>query len=157
MRTGKELWEFHTFPREGEVGYNTWELKDSEKNRTGNNAWAFALTVDEKNGLVYFPVSGPGANYYGGDRPGANLFGNSIVAVDMKTGKYKWHFQTVHHDLWDYDVAPQPVLTDLPVEGVMIPALLQATKTGEVFVLDRRTGVPIRPVTERPEIGRAHV
>lgn len=150
VRTGKELWEFHTFPREGEVGYNTWELKDSEKNRTGNNVWAFALTVDEKNGLLYLPVSGPGANYYGGDRPGANLFGNSIVAVDMKTGKYKWHFQTVHHELWDYNLPPSPSLIDIQKDGKTIPALAQVGKTAYMYILNRLTGEPIYPTPEVP-------
>ncbi len=150
VRTGKELWEFHTFPREGEVGHNTWELKDSEKNRTGNNVWAFSLTVDEKNGLLYFPVSGPGANYYGGDRPGANLFGNSIVAVDMKTGKYKWHFQTVHHELWDYNLPPSPTLIDIKKDGKTIPALAQVGKTAYMYLLNRLTGEPIYPIPEVP-------
>lgn len=150
VRTGKELWEFHTFPREGEVGHDTWELKGSEKNRTGNNVWAFTLTVDEKNGLVYFPVSGPGANYYGGDRPGANLFGNSLVAVDMKTGKYKWHFQTVHHELWDYNLPPSPTLIDIKKDGKTIPALAQVGKTAYMYILNRITGEPIYPIPEVP-------
>ena len=150
VRTGKELWEFHTFPREGEVGHETWPLKDSEKNRTGNNVWAFSLTVDEQNGLLYLPVSGSGANYYGGDRPGANLFGNSIVAVDMKTGKYKWHFQTVHHELWDYNLPPSPSLIDIRKDGKTIPALAQVGKTAYMYILNRVTGEPIYPIPEVP-------
>lgn len=150
VRTGKELWEFHTFPRPGEVGYDTWPLKGSAENRTGNNVWAFALTVDEKNGLLYFPVSGPGANYYGGDRPGANLFGNSVVAVDMKTGKYKWHFQTVHHELWDYNLPPSPSLIDIQKDGKTIPALVQVGKTAYMYILNRLTGEPIYPIPEVP-------
>jgi quinoprotein glucose dehydrogenase len=100
IRTGKRLWDFHTIPRPGEPGNETWG-NDSWKNRTGNNVWSFTLTVDEKRGIVYLPVSGPGANFYGGDRPGVNLFGNSIVAVEAETGKLKWYFQTVHHELWE--------------------------------------------------------
>jgi quinoprotein glucose dehydrogenase len=150
VRTGKELWEFHTFPRPGEVGYDTWTLPGSAENRTGNNVWAFSLTVDEANGLLYFPVSGPGANYYGGDRPGANLFGNSIVAVDMKTGKYKWHFQTVHHELWDYNLPPSPSLIDIRRNGRTIPALAQVGKTAYMYLLNRITGEPIYPIPEVP-------
>jgi quinoprotein glucose dehydrogenase len=149
-RTGKVLWEFHTFPREGEVGHDSWELKDSEKNRTGNNVWAFSLTVDEKNGLLYLPVSGPGANYYGGDRPGANLFGNSLVALDMKTGKLKWYFQTVHHELWDYNLPPSPSLIDIKKDGKVIPALAQVGKTAYMYILNRITGEPIYPIPEVP-------
>src|SRR5262245_32561899 len=106
-RIGKELWEFHTIPREGEPGIETWGF-ESWKNRTGNNVWAFALTVDENRGIVYLPVSSPGANTYGGDRPGNNLYGNSTVAVDIEIGKIKWYFQTVHHELWDYNLPPAP-------------------------------------------------
>lgn len=149
-RTGQVLWEFHTFPREGEVGHDTWELKDSEKNRTGNNVWSFSLTVDEKNGLLYLPVSGPGANYYGGDRPGANLFGNSIVALDMYTGKLKWYFQTVHHELWDYNLPPSPSLIDIQKDGQTIPALAQVGKTAYMYILNRITGEPIYPIPEVP-------
>ena len=149
VRTGKELWSFHTFPAKGEVGYDTWRPGD-ELNRTGNNVWAFALTVDEKNGLLYLPVSGPGANYYGGDRPGANLFGNTLVAVDMKTGKYKWHYQFVHHELWDYNLPPSPSLIDIQKDGKTIQALAQVGKHGYMFILDRVTGKPIFDVKETP-------
>ncbi|HEY2384402.1 MAG TPA: PQQ-binding-like beta-propeller repeat protein [Terriglobia bacterium] len=148
-RTGKELWEFHTIPREGEPGNETWGF-DSWKNRTGNNVWAFALTVDEKNGIVYEPVSQPGANYYGGDRPGNNLYGNSTVALDIETGKVKWYFQTVHHELWDYNLPPAPSLFEVKKDGKTIPALAQTGKAGWVFILDRLTGKPIFGVEERP-------
>ena len=101
-RTGAKLWDFHTVPQPGEVGHETW-LNDGWKGRSGTNVWAWQMTVDEQRGILYMPVGGPASNYYGGDRPGANLFGNSVVAVDAETGKLKWYFQTVHHDLWDYD------------------------------------------------------
>jgi quinoprotein glucose dehydrogenase len=148
-RTGKELWEFHTIPRKGEPGNETWGL-DSWKNRTGNNVWAFALTVDDQRGIVYLPVSQPGANYYGGDRPGNNLFGNSTVAVDIETGKLKWYFQTLHHELWDYNLPPAPSLFEVTKDGKKIPALAQTGKAGWVFILDRVTGKPIFGVEERP-------
>ncbi len=148
--TGKELWSFHTFPREGEVGHETWPLKDSEKDRTGNNVWAFSLTIDQANGLVYLPVSGPGANYYGGDRPGANLFGNSLVALDMKTGKLKWYYQIVHHELWDYNLPPSPTLIDIKKDGKTIPALVQVGKTAYMYILNRVTGKPIYNIPEVP-------
>ena len=149
VRTGKELWSFHTFPKTGEVGYDTWEIKGSEKDRTGNNVWAFSLTVDEQNGLLYLPISGPGANYYGGDRPGANLFGNSLVAVDMKTGKLKWYYQIVHHELWDYNLPPSPTLIDIRKDGRTIPALVQVGKQGYMFILNRVTG---KPIYDTPEV-----
>ncbi|HYR41941.1 MAG TPA: PQQ-binding-like beta-propeller repeat protein [Terriglobia bacterium] len=148
-RTGKELWEFHTIPRKGEPGNETWGL-DSWKNRTGNNVWAFALTADEQRGIVYLPVSSPGANYYGGDRPGNNLYGNSTVAVDIETGKIKWYFQTMHHELWDYNLPPGPSLFEVTKDGRKIPALAQTGKMGWVFILDRVTGKPVFGVEERP-------
>jgi glucose dehydrogenase len=149
VRTGKELWAFHTFPHPGEVGNNTW-AGDSWKNRTGNNVWAFALTVDEAHGIVYEPVSGPGANFYGGDRPGANLFGNTLVALDAATGKMKWYFQTVRHELWDYNLPPAPGLIDIVRNGKKIQALAQVGKSGYMFILDRVTGKPVFGVEDRP-------
>ena len=148
-RTGKQIWEFHTIPRPGEFGNDTW-LNDSWKNRTGNNVWAFALTVDEQRGLLYLPVSEPGANFYGGDRPGNNLFGDSIVALDAETGKMKWYFQTVHHELWDYNLPPAPGLIDIVKDGKKIPALAQVGKIGYMFILDRTSGKPVFRVEERP-------
>jgi quinoprotein glucose dehydrogenase len=150
VRTGKELWTFHTIPRDGEPGNETWEAKDSWKNRTGNNVWAFALTVDEERGILYIPVSGPGANFYGGDRPGKNLFGNTLVALDANTGKMKWYFQTVHHELWDYNLPPAPGLIDIKKDGKTIPALAQVGKSGYMFILNRVTGEPVYPIEERP-------
>jgi quinoprotein glucose dehydrogenase len=147
-RTGKKIWEFHTIPRPGEVGNETW-LNDSWKDRTGNNVWSFTLTVDEKRGIVYMPVSGPGMNYYGGDRPGNNLFGNSTVAVDATTGKLKWYFQNIHHELWDYNLPPAPGLIDIVKNGRTIPALAQVGKSGFMFILNREDGKPVYGVEER--------
>ena len=127
----------------------TWGF-DSWKNRTGNNVWAFALTVDEERGIVYMPVSGPGMNYYGGDRPGNNLFGNSTVALDTQTGKIKWHFQNIHHEMWDYNLPPAPGLFEVRKDGKTIPALAQTARSGWMFILDRETGKPIFGVEERP-------
>ncbi len=149
VRTGKEIWTFHTFPQPGEVGNDTW-TGDSWKNRTGNNVWAFALTVDEEHGIVYEPVSGPGANFYGGDRPGANLFGNTLVALDIMTGKLKWYFQTVRHELWDYNLPPAPGLIDITRNGKKVQALAQVGKSGYMYILDRVTGKPVYDVKETP-------
>jgi len=157
-RTGAKMWEFHTVPQPGEVGHETWLDTPGEpgwKDRSGTNVWGWQMTVDEARGLLFMPVGGPASNYYGGDRPGANLFGNSIVAVDAMTGKYKWHFQTVHHDLWDYDTPPAPVLLDVtikdgPMKGKKVPVLAQVGKTGWMFILDRETGKPVFGVEERP-------
>ncbi len=154
VRTGKELWTFHTIPRPGEVGNDTWgkDLSGHEswKNRTGNNVWAFSLTVDEERGILYLPVSGPGANFYGGDRPGVNLFGNTTVAVDAATGKLKWYFQTVRHELWDYNLPPAPSLIDIVKDGKKIPALAQVGKSGWMYILDRTTGKPVFGVEDKP-------
>src|SRR3984885_8147031 len=147
-RTGAKLWDFHTVPQPGETGHETW-LNDGWKGRSGTNIWAFQMTADEQRGIVYMPVDGPASNYYGGDRPGANLFGNSVVAVDAETGKMKWYFQTVHHDLWDYDNPPAPVLLDITVNGKKIPAIADVGKTGWMFILIRENGTPVFGVEER--------
>jgi len=148
-RTGKKLWEFHTVPRPGEPGHETW-MNDSWKSRSGVNIWGWYMTVDEQRGILYMPIAGPAANYWGGDRPGSNLYANSMVAVDAETGKYKWHFQTVHHDLWDSDMPSPPTLVDIRQNGRTIPALASVGKTGYMFILDRVTGKPIFGVEERP-------
>ena len=148
-RDGKKLWEFHTVPREGEIGHDTW-LNDGWKQRSGVNIWGWYMTLDEARGILYMSVGGPAANYWGGDRPGNNLFANSMVAVDATTGKYKWHFQTVHHDLWDSDMPSPPTLVDIRQNGRTIPALASVGKTGYMFILDRETGKPIFGVEERP-------
>ncbi len=147
-RTGAKLWDFHTVPGLGEVGHQTW-LNEGWKGRSGTNVWAWQMTVDTERGMLYMPVGGPASNYYGGDRPGANLFGNSVVAVDAETGKLKWYFQTVHHDLWDYDTPPAPVLIDITVKGKKIPAIAEIGKTGWMFILDRTNGKPVFGVEER--------
>jgi quinoprotein glucose dehydrogenase len=138
-RTGKKLWDFHTIPQPGEVGHDTWG-NDSWKGRTGNNVWSFTLTVDEQRGLVYMPVSGPGMNYYGGDRPGDNLFSNTTIALDAQTGKLKWHFQNIRHEIWDYNLPPAPGLIDIKKDGRTIPALAQVGKSGFMFILNREDG-----------------
>src|SRR2546427_137494 len=123
-RTGEKLWDFHTVPQPGEVGHDTW-LNDGWQKRSGTNVWGWYLTMDEKRGILYMPIGSPAPNYWGGDRPGNNLFGNSVVAVDAQTGKLKWYFQTVHHDLWDSDLPPAPVLVDIKQNGRTVPALAQ--------------------------------
>ncbi len=148
-RDGKKLWEFHTVARPGETGHDTW-LDDGWKSRSGVNIWGWYMTVDEARNILYMPVGGPAANYWGGDRPGNNLFANSMVAVDATTGKYKWHFQTVHHDLWDSDMPSPPTLVDIKQNGRTIPALASVGKTGYMFILNRETGKPIFGVEERP-------
>jgi len=148
-RTGKKIWEFHGVPLPGEVGHEQWE-GDSWKGRGGNNMWSYSMTVDEKRGIVYMPMGGPAANYYGGDRKGNNLFANSVVALDAETGKLMWYFQTVHHELWDYDLPPDPVLVDIVKDGKTIPALVQAGKSGYMYILNRVTGKPVFGVEERP-------
>jgi quinoprotein glucose dehydrogenase len=148
-RTGKKLWDFHAIAQPGEVGHNTWG-GDSWKGRGGTNVWSITSTVDEKRGIVYMPFGGPAANYYGGDRPGDDLFSNTLVAADASTGKLKWYFQTVHHELWDFDLPPEPVLMDVMHNGKKVPALVQTGKIGYVFVFDRVTGKPVFPIEERP-------
>jgi glucose dehydrogenase len=142
------VWTFHTVPLPGEVGHETW-LNDGWKDRSGANVWS-TFSVDTQTGTLFMPLGSPSDDRYGGDRPGANLFGNSLVAVDAATGKLKWYFQTVHHDLWDYDLPPQPTLVDVVHNGKKIPALIQSGKTGLIFILDRRDGKPIYGVEERP-------
>jgi quinoprotein glucose dehydrogenase len=145
--TGRKLWEFQTVPRAGEPFNDTWG--DGWKNRSGANMWAFAAPVDVERGIAYLPIAGPATNYYGGDRPGNNEFANSIVAVDAQTGKYLWHFQTVHHDIWDTDMPSAGALFDFIQEGRRIPAIAHVGKSSYVFVLDRVTGKPLIPVEER--------
>lgn len=148
-RTGARLWEFSSVPQPGEVGHETW-AGDSWRNRLGVNAWPFYFTVDEARGLLFVPLASPIGGAYGGDRPGANLFGNSVVAMDVESGKYKWHFQTIHHDLWDADPPAPPSLFDINQNGRTIPALGLTTKSGYLYILNRETGAPIFGVEERP-------
>jgi glucose dehydrogenase len=147
-RNGSHLWDFKSIPQPGDPGHETW-LNDGWKKRAGVNVWGWYFTVDEARDLIYMPFGGPAGNYWGGDRPGANLYGNSIVAVDANTGKYKWHFQVVHHDLWDIDMPASPSLFDVVRNGRRIPAMAVIAKNALVFVLNRETGEPIYGVEER--------
>lgn len=148
VRTGKRLWIFHTIPRPGEFGNETW-LNDSWSYTGNTGAWA-QMSADEQLGLVYVPTESATNDFYGGHRPGANLFANSIVALDLKTGVRRWHFQTTHHELWDWDLPCAPILMDLVVNGRTIQALAQLSKQGFTYVLDRTNGRPVWPVEERP-------
>jgi glucose dehydrogenase len=148
-RTGAKQWEFSSVPPPGAVGHDTWD-GDSWKGRLGVNAWPFYFTFDEQRGLVYLPLASPIPGAFGGDRKGANLFGNSVVAVDVQTGRYRWHFQTIHHDLWDHDPPAPPGLFDVVQNGRRIPALGLTTKSGYIYILNRETGRPIFGVEERP-------
>ena len=148
VKSGKRLWIFHTIPRPGEFGNDTW-LNDSWSYTGNTGVWA-QISVDEELGLAYLPVEAPTGDYYGGHRPGNNLFSESIVAVDLKTGQRKWHYQTVHHGIWDHDIPCAPILADITVNGRTVKALAQPTKQAFLFVLDRVTGKPIWPIEERP-------
>ena len=148
VRTGKRLWIFHTIPLPGEFGYNTWD-KDSST-YTGNAGVWGQITVDEELGIVYLPVELPTGDYYGGHRPGNGLFGETLLAVDLKTGQRKWHYQLVHHGLWDMDIPCAPVLVDVTVNGRVVKAVAQPTKQANLYVFDRITGKPIWPIEERP-------
>jgi quinoprotein glucose dehydrogenase len=154
-RTGKKLWEFNTIPRPGEKGHETW-LDDGWNGRSGANMWVWYTTADPATDTIYMSIGGPSANYYGGDRPGSNLFGNSLVAVDAQTGKLKWHFQTIHHDLWDWDLPAPPVLLDVTKDGKKVPALAVTGKPGLMYILNRETGQPVHGVNEQL-VGRANV
>ncbi|OFW13240.1 MAG: quinoprotein glucose dehydrogenase [Acidobacteria bacterium RIFCSPLOWO2_02_FULL_67_21] len=147
VRTGRRLWIFHTIPRLNEAGYETWEDESAAVN--GNTGVWAQMSVDEELGLVYLPVEIPTGDYYGGHRPGNGLYGESLVAVDFRTGKKRWHYQLVHHGVWDFDIPCAPVLADIVVNGRQIKALAQPTKQGWVYVLDRTTGEPVWPLEER--------
>ncbi len=152
VRTGKRLWIFHTIPKKGEFGYDTWLNGSAEY--TGNTGVWTQITVDEQLGLVYLPVEAPTGDFYGGHRPGNNLFGESLVCVDLKTGERKWHFQLVHHPLWDMDISSAPILADITVNGRAVKAVAQPSKQGFLYVFDRVTGKPIWPIEEKPvEVG----
>ena len=147
VRTGKRLWIFHTIPVKGEFGYDSWLNGSAEV--TGNTGVWTQISVDEELGLAYLPVESPTGDYYGGHRPGNNLYGESLVCVDLKTGQRKWHFQLVHHPLWDMDISSAPLLADINVNGRMIKAVAQPTKQGILYVFDRVTGQPVWPIEER--------
>ena len=154
VKTGKPLWTFHVVPQEGEFGYDSW----------GNESWKIAgdlgswnpMTADEQLGYVYIPLTAPTASSYGGWRPGANLYSESLVALDAKTGKRVWHYQMIHHDLWEYDNVGPATLADITVNGRRIKAVIQPNKNGFLYVLDRTTGEPVWPIEERP-VGRSEV
>jgi quinoprotein glucose dehydrogenase len=146
-RTGKRLWIFHTIPIPGEFGNDTWLEQSWEY--TGNTGVWTQMTVDEQLGIAYLPVEIPTGDYYGGHRPGNNLFSESLVAVDLQTGRRIWHYQFVHHPIWDYDVPCAPILVDITVNGRKIAAVAQPTKQGFIFVFDRKTGEPVWPIEER--------
>ena len=148
VRTGKPLWTFNTIPRPGEVGNDTWE-NDSWAINGNVGVWS-QITVDEDLGLVYLPVETPTSDFYGGHRPGNNLFAESLVCVDLKTGQRRWHFQLVHHPLWNYDMSSAPILADITVNGRAIKAVAVAGKQGALYVFDRVTGQPVWPIEERP-------
>ena len=147
-RTGALKWKFHVIPRPGEFGHETWE----------NNAWEWTgdisswapMSADPELGLVYIPTNGPTIDYYGGFHPGDNLYGTSLIALDVETGERKWHYQLVHHDIWNYDTPTAPVLMDVTVDGKVIKGIFQATKQSFVYALNRETGEPIWPIEERP-------
>ena len=146
-RTGDKVWEFSSVPQPGEPGHDTWE-GDSWRDRLGVNAWPFYFSMDEERGLLYLPLASPIPADYGGDRGGDNLYGNSVVAVDIETGAYRWHFQTIRHDLWDADPPAPPALFDIPRDGGSIPALGVTTKSGYLYMLNRETGEPIYGVED---------
>ncbi len=148
VKTGKQLWIFHTIPQQGEEGNETWE-GDSWKYTGNAGAWA-PLTADPELGYVYLPLEAATGDFYGGHRPGNNLFSQSLVCLNVKTGKKVWHYQLIHHDIWDYDIPAPPILADITVDGKAIKAVVQVTKQAFAYVFDRVTGKPVWPIEERP-------
>ena len=148
VRTGKKIWQFNTIPSAGEFGNETWE-KDSWATNGNTGVWT-QITVDEDLGLVYLPVEDPTSDQYGGHRPGNNLFADTLVCVDLKTGVRKWHYQVVHHPMWDYDLSSAPLLADITVNGRAIKAVALPSKEAFLYVFDRVTGQPVWPIEERP-------
>ena len=149
IRTGRRRWIFHTIPHPGEFGYDTWPDKEAWKKLGGANNWA-GMSLDEERGIVYVPTGSVSGDFYGGIRKGQNLFGNSLLALDAATGKYLWHFQIVHHDLWDRDLPANPNLITINHDGKKIDAVAQITKHGYIFLFDRTNGKPIFPIEEKP-------
>jgi quinoprotein glucose dehydrogenase len=148
VKTGKIAWTFHTIPQPGEFGYDTWS-ENAYKEVGGTNNWT-GMSVDEKRGIVFIPTGSPSFDFYGGNRKGKNLFGNCLLAIDAATGKLIWHYQLVHHDLWDYDLPAPPNLVTVTHDGKKVDAVAQVTKMGMVFLFDRETGEPLFPIEERP-------
>jgi quinoprotein glucose dehydrogenase len=148
VHTGKVQWAFHTIPQKGEPGYDTWLNGSADVN--GNTGVWTGITADPDLGLVYLPVEDPTSDYYGGERPGNNLYGDSLVCVDLATGKIKWYYQIVHHPIWDYDLSSPPLLADINVDGKTIKAVALPTKESWIYVFDRVTGKPVWPIEEKP-------
>lgn len=148
VTTGKLAWTFHILPQEGEPGRDTWGKGSADY--VGNMAAWASMTADEQLGYVYIPLTAPTASHYGGHRPGKNLYSDSLICLDVKTGKLVWYYQLIHHDIWEYDAATPPILADLTVDGKRIKAVIASNKTGFLYVFDRVTGKPVWPIEERP-------
>ncbi|HUQ97238.1 MAG TPA: PQQ-binding-like beta-propeller repeat protein [Chitinophagaceae bacterium] len=148
-QTGKRVWQFHTIPRPGEAGYETWENKDAWKTTGGANNW-MGMTIDAERGIAFIPIGSASMDFYGGKRLGSNLFSDCLLALDAATGKRLWHFQYIHHDTWDWDPSSAPVLLTVNHDGKKIDAVAQTTKTGFVFLFNRETGTPLFPIIETP-------
>ena len=149
VRTGNQKWIFHTIPYPGEPGYETWEDTAAYRYMGSTNSWG-GFSLDEERGILFAPTGNPSNDFYGGQRRGAGLYGNCLLAIDAATGRLKWHFQTVHHDVWDMDVPAPPALVTIEKDGKKIDAVAQTTKTGMIFILERETGKPVYPIEERP-------
>ena len=149
VRTGKRIWQFHTIPRPGEAGYETWEDPNAWKTTGGANSW-MGMTIDKERGIAYIPIGSASMDFYGGKRRGSNLFADCLLALDAATGKRLWHFQYIHHDTWDWDPSSAPVLLTVNHDGNKIDAVAQTTKTGFVFLFNRENGKPLFPVIETP-------
>ena len=147
VNTGKLKWVFNTIPRPGELGYDTWPAEEY-KRAAGCNAWS-GLSIDRKRGMLFAATGSPGFDFHGGNRKGANLFANSVIALDAATGKYKWHFQVSHHDMWDYDLPTPPILVTIKKDGKPVDAVVQLSKQGWIMVFDRENGKPLFPIEER--------
>ena len=147
VRTGRPRWTFNPIPRPGQIGSETWE-EDSWSYSGAANVWSL-ISSDEQLGLAYLPTGAPTNDMYGGHRPGNNLFSNSLVCVRCATGERVWHYQLVHHDLWDYDTNVAPILVDIPLNGKVVRAVVQLSKQAMAYVFDRATGRPIWPIEER--------
>jgi quinoprotein glucose dehydrogenase len=149
VRTGKMKWIFHTIPHPGEAGYETWEDPEAYKHIGGANSWS-GFTLDEQRGILFAPTGSASYDFYGGKRKGQNLFANCLLALDAETGKRKWHFQFIHHDVWDWDLPTPPVLVSIKKDGKNIDAVVQTTKNGMVWIFDRETGASVHPINEIP-------
>ena len=148
VRTGKRKWIFHTIPKPGEFGLDTW-LNDSWSYTGNTGAWG-EISIDEPAGVAYVGVEAPTGDFYGGPRPGNNLFGESLVALVLETGQRKWHYQFVHHGIWDHDNPSPPILGDVQIKGKRVPVVAQPSKQAFLYVLNRETGEPVWPIVERP-------